>query len=275
MGRVSSAFFSSSPIASSPCSQRLVLRRRPVEELLLEGLHPAKGLGAIEPRARDVVDQPVELVDRRLGLVARVLLRRLDLLEEIFDVVEIVRSHVDRIDRLRVRDRRVRMHLEERHADEGGGEPDGDRAIARPPDRDGEPGTDVRRERHRVLDGSIHERRARRGLCERQGIGEAVVEGVEPIEAARACALGQPPDPRDDRGREDSEARDPEHHEGGAAGQGPHLARGDGSHRDDQGRTERLRTHTEGAIEADASLRVEREPTNLLDSVLLAGHPLC
>ena len=117
--------------------ERLVIGRGPVEELLLQSLHPPKGLGSIETPARDVVDEPVELVDRRLGLVARVLL--LHLLEKVFDVVEIVRGHLDGIDGLRVGERRVPAHLEEQDGDERRGEGGGRRAGARPDDGDGEP----------------------------------------------------------------------------------------------------------------------------------------
>ena len=46
----------------------------PVEELLLERLHAAERLGAVEALVGDVVDELVELLDRRLRLVALVLL---------------------------------------------------------------------------------------------------------------------------------------------------------------------------------------------------------
>ncbi len=250
--------------------ERLVIGRGPVEELLLQSLHPPKGLGSIETAAGDVVDEPVELVDRRFGLVARVLL--LHLLEKIFDVVEIVRSHLDGIDRLRVREGGVPANLEKQDADERRREHGRHRAVARPADGNGEARPGSRRDGHRVFDRRVHKGSAGRHLGERERVGEAVVECVKSVEPPSPRPLRQAPRPRN-RGRpQHTERCESEHAQSRALRHDTHLARGDVRDPDDQGRTERLRTHTKGAVETDALLCVAREPTNLLDPVLVAGH---
>ena len=137
-------------------------------------------------------------------------------------------------------------------------------ASARPGDRgDG----------HRVFDGRVHERRAAARLGERERAGEAVVQGVKAVERARPGPLGQAPAPTRRRRRQPPRAPPgPSTARAARSASRPTLRSGDVRDRDDQGRTERPRTHTKRAIEADALLRATREPTNLLDPVLLAGH---
>ena len=113
----------------------------------------------------------------------------------------------------------------------------------------------------------------RRSYCgERERVGEAVVQGVKPIEPrAPACSGNRHAQAAPVATSTPGPAR-PRTPRAASLGGEAHLPRGDVDDRDDQGRTERLRTHTKSAVETDALLCVTREPTNLLDPVLVAGH---
>src|SRR5262249_54075867 len=101
----------------------------PFEELVLERLHPPERLGGIEALLREVFDELIELLRRRLRLFA--LIAALHLFEELAHRVDVVRRHVDRFDRLRRRRRLVLADLENGEGDHREGEAEGRAEIAR------------------------------------------------------------------------------------------------------------------------------------------------
>jgi hypothetical protein len=255
---VSSAFFISSPIFSSCSSSDFLSTER---------------LGPIEALVGDVVDELVELVDGRLGVVALVLL--FQLLEKVLHVLQIVGSHLHGVDHRRVRHRDVVAHLEEEDTRE---EPrEAHRRAERPRhgQTDGGPRLRLGYGEHRVLDGGVHEGGALRGRAEREGAGESIVKPVEAVERPRTRSVRQPPRPSHHRRDHHAGARGPEHDPRRSLSHEAQLAQRDVDGGQDQRRTERPCTYTERATQPDASLGLRGKPSNLVHPRLGGAHPSC
>ena len=251
--------------------ERLLVGGSALEQLALQRLQPAERLGSIEPTTRDVVHQAIEVVDGRLGIAARIVL--LELLEKIFDVLEIVRGHLDRVNRPGVKDRDVGPHLEEERDDERSAEGQRRSKGPRPADRDREARLGRRREGDGVLDRGFHEGGARRPLREGERVCESVMERVKAIQRARPGPRGQAPGPCQAGGHEGRGDRKSEDAASDPFGQKAQLASCDVHDGEDQPRAEALRAHAKGSIEAETLLGAIREPANPVDPVLLTAHP--
>jgi hypothetical protein len=133
----------------------------------------------------------------------------------------------------------------------------------------------ARRDCDCILDGRLHEVRSIRQVREGERAGEAIGQPVVAIQRARAGALGQSPRPGQRRSRHRSGAHQRKKDPRGTFPHQADLPQRNVRDGNDERRTERLCTHMKRAAEPDTTLGLSREPTNLLDSVPVAGHQAC
>ncbi len=240
---------------------------------MLERLHAAEGLGAVEALVGEVVDELVELLDRRLRVVALIAL--LQLLEKVFHVVEIVGRHLDRLDGVRVGDRDMRAHLEQADHDQYAEKPARRQQRARHRDGHGLPRVRTARSLDAVLDRGLHERRAlglgARG--ERHGARQSVVQTVEPIERLGPGLRREPPRPRRRRDGEDPCEVEPQHRPRRALARDAQLAQCNVDDGHGQADAQRPCACVERAAQPDPPLGCLRQPADPLDAVLGGRHP--
>ena len=235
-----------------------MIRLTAFEELVLQRLHLPEGLRPVEPLGREVRDELVELLGRRLRVLALIL--RLDLLEEVAHCVEVVGRDIHRIDRLRGDDHLVRPHLEQPDAHRRGTEEERSCRIARHTERDGPTRIDRADHADRVLDRDVHEWRTftRREGDERQRARESIRERMEAIQCDRPCPLRERPQVRQGGAGERHERSRGEDDGGHALRRMPCLAQDEDDSRCDERGTKRRREDLERSPEADPTLGAPR-----------------
>lgn len=169
-------------------AQRLAVVAGAVFQFVLELLEPAERFLTIEPLVGELSDELIEAIDRvaaRLGVGSRFHLAR-KLLER-FEVVVVEKERIARDDRRdTMRHDDLRSHFDEAHDTEHRDHRSGETCFRgpAPSQRVGGPQVAATHRVRRVGQRGIHHRRPLRAGegGELEGIGEAVVEAIGPIE---------------------------------------------------------------------------------------------
>ncbi len=170
-------------------------------------LHAPEGLRPVEALVGQVLDELVELLQRRLHL--RALLALAQLLRRLLEQLDVVRGHLHRVDggRMRRRGRRLHGHVEERDRGDARGGRGGAQEVARERDGGGVARVEALGVRAGVVDGDLHERGPLLRRLERERVGEPALEAVVLVEGDGARAGREAAKHREGHGGDDHRRR--------------------------------------------------------------------